>query len=104
MKTNKLQFLLVLTGLLVTECSLNANPIRLSESGSLYPYVPNALSLEKNTQEEACFFDTDCDADTQKGAVPAAYTKALEDILKVEEKTITELKNCSQLLIMMFNK
>ena len=92
MKTNKLQFLLVLTGLLVTECSLNANPVRLSESGSLYPYAANALSLEKNTEEEACFFDTNCDADTQKEVLPTTYTKILEDKLKVKDKKITELK------------
>ena len=92
MKTNKLPLLLVLAELLATQCSLDAHPVRLWESGANYPYVPNALALDQNAQEENSFFNTDSEVEAQEKAVTAAYIKTLENKVNVEDKKITNLK------------
>jgi len=92
MKTKKLPLLLILAGLLGTQCPLDAHPVRLWESGANYSYVPNALALDQNAQEENTFYDTDWDAvEAQEKAAAAAYTKSLENKVKVEYQKIKAL-------------
>ncbi len=92
MKKNMLRLLLVLAGLLVTETSLEAYVLRRNENDVNARYTPNSITFDKNTTDEDNFYTGRAgEVEDQRKAAAAAYTKSLENKVKVEDKKISAL-------------